>query len=94
MIRHALRPFIQKGISMNFTQIIIGILLFTIGVPIINFISNLIGTLSDYITLALSVKMAWYNHMIQKINGEDNTDNSDPSAIGFEIDTSEFDEED
>ena len=78
---------------MEFTQIIIGILLFTIGVPIINFISNLIGTLSDYITLALSVKMAWYNHMIQKISGEDSADSGDPSAIGFEIDTSEFDTE-
>ena len=79
---------------MEFTQIIIGILLFTIGVPIINFISNLIGTLSDYITLALSVKMAWYNHMILEINGKDSSDGGDSTAIGFEIDTSEFDEED
>ena len=70
---------------MSYVYTIIGIILFAIGVPIISFISTLIQTLSDYVTVRITERIAWYNHMIQKINSLDEPDGGDPAAIGFEI---------
>ena len=71
---------------MAYWYTIIGILLFTIGVPLVNSIGQIIATAADYVTVKISERIAMSNHMIQKINSmTEHLDSDDPAAIGFEI---------
>ena len=73
---------------MAYWYTIIGIFLFAIGVPVINFISNLIAILGELLTAKISERIAMSNHMIQKISiMTEHLDSDDPAAIGFEINT-------
>ena len=77
---------------MAYWYTILGIFLFAIGIPVVSFLSNLIATLSDLITVRLSVRIALANKMIQKISGATEQGDTDLSVIGFEVDSiPEFD---
>lgn len=77
---------------MAYIYTVVGILLFAVGVPLVNAISSIITSLGDWVSAVVAERIAIINISLQKYQDELESD-GETAVIGFSVDSDEMEEE-